>query len=283
MLSFKEYTALLENILDGSMFNKFGITGYQHTHEIDGNKVRIYYTKPDYKKNHYKVDFEVNDNFTGTLPKVAGGKSNTPHKVAAFVKASVHEFIKNQKPQRLYAKGIEGHKDHLYHKYFEHLSKKRGYSTSYHEVYGHALHTEELNLDQYLELFEGVMDDASFTKSPSGRYHHETHIDGHHIHVIYSPSDHEDDETKHYNVDFNVNGTMLHKYNIKGPTAHKISMFVRGSVNHFVKHVQPDSLHAMGTSRAKTKLYGKFFNHLGKMTKAKKVSTDDVSSLISFR
>lgn len=133
MLSFKQY--LLESILSGSEFRK-ETDGFRHSHEIDGNSVKIWYTKIANRKHHYHVDFMVNGDIWG---KQAHGGAG--HKVASFIKASVNNFIVKHKPDRLYAKGIEDKKDKFYSSYWNHLSKKRGYATSYDDEYGHGLHT----------------------------------------------------------------------------------------------------------------------------------------------
>lgn len=136
MLSFKEYVALLESILDGSSFENYD-GNYEHGHIVDGHHVRVYYSKAG--PNRFAIDFNVNHSFGSNDSKQAKGE--TSHKIATFVKASVNHFIKNVKPASLYAKGNSMQKHALYGKYFEHAAKKNNkYEYAYEPVLGHELY-----------------------------------------------------------------------------------------------------------------------------------------------
>lgn len=130
-----------------------------------------------------------------------------------------------------------------------------------------------LSFREYVQLLEGILDDAKFDGNEySGRYSHKKEIDGHHVHVMYTPHSSKTgkpEDNPHYHVDFTVNGSFLDHHGPTRPdTKHKVATFVKASVKHFIKVAKPESLTAKGTSSNKTTLYGKYFDHMAKKASA---------------
>lgn len=87
---------------------------------------------------------------------------------------------------------------------------------------------------------------------------HHAHIDGHHVHIAFGGSIHNDG---HFSVNYAVDGSHTRRHEMTRKTGQKILHHVNRKISQFVRRVKPSGLSFHGNSDSKERMYETLAKH----------------------